>query len=82
LYSLCAIEKSVVHAAVVVDYGIDRRFALDQNETRPGRLEKGHAPRRTVEEFLNPTISVVCTRGKRKRVVAAVCPAGTFVCFF
>src|SRR5262252_3867531 len=38
--------KGMMHAAMVVRHGIDRRVALDQDEASASRIEKRHLPAR------------------------------------
>src|SRR5712672_3961738 len=61
-------DKGVVHAAMVVEHGIDRRDALHQDEADPSRIEEGHVPARNGGQMV--TADNFCVKPRASRDVA------------
>src|ERR1700737_3589606 len=61
-------DKGVVHAAMVVEHGIDRRVALHQDEADPSRIEEGHVPARNGGQMV--TADNFCVEPRASRDVA------------
>src|SRR5712671_3653380 len=61
-------DKRVVHAAMVVEHGIDRRVALHQDEADPSRIEEGHVRARNGGQMV--TADNFCVKPRASRDVA------------